>query len=200
MLRRVVDALFPVVEDLVIDCRADQVSPFERALAGSPVDPRFAVDAEPDRGPVAGLACGLDALDAAETVVVSCDRPGVTPDLFEHLLRTRRREGVAVALPAADGRLQPLCAVYETATLRAAVRGARRAGQRRLCSIPRGLSRHVLAEHSLASIVPPGRLRSVDTPLEARCVAPDAENPDALSVDGRDAPTDPAPALGSEPP
>jgi len=168
MLRRVVEALDPVVEDVVIDCRADQVAPFETALERSPVEPRFVVDGEPDAGPIAGLATGFAAVESAETVVVSCDRPGVTPALFDQLLRTRREADVAAALPAVDGCLQPLCGVYRTAALRDAVRAAVRAGDRRLCRIPRGLSRSVVSGEALAAVVEPTALRSVDTHLEAR--------------------------------
>lgn len=180
MLRRIVDALDPVVDEVVIDCRPDQVEPFETALAPVRTDPRFAVDDEPDCGPIAGVATGLDAvvLEPArvegdgprapdETILASCDRPGVTPELFESLLGVRRRRGVAAAVPAIEGHLQPLCGAYETEALVECVRTATATGERRLRRIPASLPHAAVAGEALAAIADPAAVRSVDTPVDA---------------------------------
>lgn len=176
MLARVVRALDAVADDVVIDCRAEQVAPFRRTLENVAVDASFAVDDEPDRGPIAGLANGLATIGDGETAVLSCDRPGVTPAVLEHLRSVRRREDVAAAVPAIEGHLQPLCGIYRTAALRDAVQGALATGERRLCSIPRELRRQVVTERALADVVDPSTIASVDTPLEAGLWSSSAEH------------------------
>lgn len=172
MLCSVVRALEGVVDEVVIDCRADQVAPFETALGSSEIggDPTtFAIDDAPDRGPIAGLATGLDAIGEHHetTVVVSCDRPGVTPTLLAHLQECRRSHGVEAAVPERDGLVQPLCGVYGTDRLATAVAAAQRAGDRRLLRIPASLDALVVPERSLSGIAPAGALESVDAPFDA---------------------------------
>lgn len=168
MLVRVVRSLEAVTDDVVIDCRAEQVEPFRTALEDLAVKPTFAVDDEPDRGPIAGLTNGLGQVEDDEVAVVSCDRPGVTPALLEYLRSWRRRDDVAAAVPAIDGYLQPLCGVYRTDSLRETVDEAIETGTRRCCAIPRELSSHVVTERTLDDVVEPGSIASVDTPLDAR--------------------------------
>lgn len=187
MLARVVGALETVVEDVVVDCRADQVAPFESALASSDsVDgsPTFAIDEEPDAGPIAGIANGLSAIvesggsrvgddvqpretEAGEVLLVSCDRPGISPELLRSLSDRRRRHDVDVVLPAVDGYLQPLCGAYRVDALAGAVADARASGERRLLSVPASLSKQVVSERSLEEIVESSAVASVDTPLDA---------------------------------
>lgn len=171
MLVRVVRALDPVVDDLVIDCRADQIAPFETALADVAIDPTYAVDDDPDRGPIAGLATGLEAVQDPETVVVSCDRPGVTTKLLVELRSVRRHTGTAMAVPSVGGRVQPLCGVYRTGDLRSTVNEALAGDERRLMTIPRRLSGLVVPDRAVAGVVEPAAIRSVDSPLDPRLLS-----------------------------
>ena len=172
MLAHVVRAIGAVSDAVVVDCRAEQLPAFEAAIDASdvPIRPRFVVDDAPDEGPIAGLATALDAFDSArhrEAVVASCDRPGVTPAVYE-VLTTRRRLATAdAAIPERDGLAQPLCGVYRTERLTAAVEAARRAGDRRLLGVPRALDVETVPERALAARCPQARIESVDTPLEA---------------------------------
>lgn len=204
MLARIVGTLETVVDDVVVDCRADQVAPFETALTSSDcVDdcPTFAIDEESDAGPIAGIANGLSAIvenrhtpgipntpntadipntfntanipdiadaNADEVLLLSCDRPGISSELLHHLVDRRQRHDVDVALPAVSGYLQPLCGAYRTDALVRAVADALEIGERRLISIPESLSRHPVTERSLAEIVDPAAIASIDTPLDAR--------------------------------
>ena len=92
-----------------------------RGIAAVREDPPFA-------GPAAAIAAGLAALGedmrpgtvpaAAWTLVLACDMPHVSravPVLLEELEKNQHVDGVIAR--AADGRLQPLAAVYRTATL-----------------------------------------------------------------------------------
>ncbi|WP_435176802.1 molybdenum cofactor guanylyltransferase [Halorussus sp. AFM4] len=96
MIRRVADRLAPVVDVLVVNCRADQREPIADALAGYDRPVRFAVDPDPDRGPMAGIRTGLrevESTDSAYAFVAACDMPFLDADLVEYLFeRARGRE------------------------------------------------------------------------------------------------------------
>jgi molybdopterin-guanine dinucleotide biosynthesis protein A len=81
-------------------------------------------------GPLAGIESALrHAKDAkaAQCVVVGCDFPFVTAELFNYLLRTK--EADAVIPMQDDGRAQPLCAVYRVKPCLIATAEALAAGQ-----------------------------------------------------------------------
>lgn len=68
------------------------------------------------RGALGGLHAALYSCRAPWALIVSCDLPFVTPELFERLLSLRTDEADAVAPVQKDGRPQPLCALYAAAT------------------------------------------------------------------------------------
>lgn len=170
MLRRAVRALDPLVEDVVIDCRSDQVDPFTTALEPLASDPVFAVDPEPDGGPIAGLANGLTTVrelgNYEDVLVLSCDRPGVTTDALERLHGRRIGADVAAAVPSIDGQIQPLCGSYRTEALYDACLATLAAGTRQLTHVPHRLC-HLAVPSDAVSDGGDGRqLRSVDSPAE----------------------------------
>jgi molybdenum cofactor guanylyltransferase len=113
MIRRVVDRLATVTDEIVINCREEQVEPIRDAVVGSDADVDFAIDPEPDRGPMAGIGVGLEAVDREYAAVVACDMPFVDPALLEFLYeRARGRDGALVRLE--DGWYQTTQAVYRT--------------------------------------------------------------------------------------
>lgn len=82
----------------------------------------------------AGAHEGGDADDEEEErriAVVSCDLPFVTGELMRRLVSYCAGGVEAVAPVQQDGRVQPLCAVYESAPCAAAVGELLRAGERR---------------------------------------------------------------------
>ncbi|WP_436343950.1 molybdenum cofactor guanylyltransferase [Natronorubrum sp. FCH18a] len=116
MIRRVVDRVGSVTDDLVVNCRADQLEAIRRALSDSDVAPRYATDPIPDRGPLSGMQVGLEAFDREYAAVVACDTPFVDPTLLERLHeRARGRDAAVVRL--ADGWWQPTQAVYHVETM-----------------------------------------------------------------------------------
>ena len=118
LLARVVDRISTVTEEVVVSCRQEQVEPFERALPSATVD-AFVVDRHSNAGPVAGIEAGLDAVSAEYAAVVACDMPFVEPAVVEELFQCA--EGVDAAVPeSADGRLQPVQAVYRTGAMQVA--------------------------------------------------------------------------------
>ena len=123
MIRRVVDRLATVTDDLVVNCRADQLEAIRDALAGSDLEPRYATDPVPDRGPLAGIQVGLEAIDREYAAVVACDMPFVDPELHETLReRARGRDGAVVRLE--DGWYQTTQAVYRADAMAAACEAA----------------------------------------------------------------------------
>ena len=112
MIRLVVDRLQSVVDELVVNCRAEQVASIRTALEG--VDPRrFAIDPVPDRGPVSGIRTGLEAADHEYTAVVACDTPFLEPLLLERLAELASGSDGAL-VRCSDGHYQPIGAVYRT--------------------------------------------------------------------------------------
>lgn len=123
MIRRVADAVVPLVDELVVNLRSDQRSTVEAALDGLAVPVTYAVDPVPDRGPLAGIATGLAATAAEYALVVACDMPLVDPEFVEFLFERAAGHDGAVPVEREDDRewVQPLQAVYRVdATLAAA--------------------------------------------------------------------------------
>lgn len=157
-------ALAPAVDELVVNCRADQRDALDDALAGldDRLPVRFAVDPVPDEGPVAGLLTGLRVARGRHVAVAGCDQPflrtATVATLFDRATDEGANDGSgsdgAVAL--VDGRRQPLPAVY-----RATV--AREAAERTLATGSQAL-RDVLTRVDPAPVpVAPGAVRDIDT-------------------------------------
>jgi molybdenum cofactor guanylyltransferase len=126
----VAGALRPVVEKVSV------VSSRQGAAAhGLPV----VSDLFEGRGAIGGLHAALAVCKARWALVVSCDLPFVTTELFARLARLRGDATDAVAPIQNDGRQQPLCAFYVAETCGAVAEELIRAGELR----PRELLRRV---------------------------------------------------------
>ncbi|NEU55500.1 molybdenum cofactor guanylyltransferase [Halorussus sp. MSC15.2] len=93
MIRRVADRLVPVVDVLVVNCRADQRETIAAALDGYDRPVRFAIDPDPDEGPMAGIRTGLrevEETDSRYAFVAACDMPFLDPDLVAYLFERAR--------------------------------------------------------------------------------------------------------------
>jgi len=105
-----------------------RLHPLSAALAG--LDPRFAVDPVPDRGPLAGLATALRVAAADEAVVVGCDMP-----LFDRATATgllSALSGADAAVVDVEGAASPLGAAYRVRPARGACETTLACGSRRL--------------------------------------------------------------------
>ncbi|MBV0923772.1 molybdenum cofactor guanylyltransferase [Halomicroarcula limicola] len=107
LVRRVVDRVDGVVDEVVVNCRDEQREPIATALDG--VDHRFAVDPVPDGGPVAGIRTGCRVARGRFTFVTACDMPFVRPQLVSRLFAAAEDDG---AVPRVGDRLRPLAGVY----------------------------------------------------------------------------------------
>jgi molybdopterin-guanine dinucleotide biosynthesis protein A len=111
-----------------------------------------------DIGPLAGIEAALRATTAAWNLIVACDMPALEWAIFESLFEA----GGDCALPQyADGRVEPLCAVYHRRcgpTIRAAIGN----GVRRVTDGVRSLDRRyvrVLNGASFANLNTPEELQ-----------------------------------------
>jgi molybdopterin-guanine dinucleotide biosynthesis protein A len=131
MIRRVADRLVDIVDELVVNCREDQQTAITDAMDGYPRPIRFAIDADPDTGPMAGIHTGLAACDHDYAVVVACDMPFVDPKIVSYLFD--QADGYDTAVPRlGDGWFQTTHAVYRPEPMVEACDAALARGERRI--------------------------------------------------------------------
>jgi molybdopterin-guanine dinucleotide biosynthesis protein A len=150
-IRRVADRIRLAVDELVINCRADQEAGIRDALSGSPLPVSYALDEEPDRGPVAGIKNGLAAAEAEYAAVVACDMPFVESAVIELLFE--RAAGHDAAVPRlADGWFQPTQAVYRADAMRAACERALADGNPRVLTAIESIDHVVVGADEIESV------------------------------------------------
>ncbi|MDZ4685862.1 MAG: molybdenum cofactor guanylyltransferase [Planctomycetaceae bacterium] len=114
MLQRVVRLLSGVVpvDHIVI------VAAVEQVLPALPAGVTIARDSRPERGPLEGLAAGLQALPASVEAVyaTSCDVPLLVPAFVERMFA--ELGDCDIAVPRDGEHHHPLAAVYRTSVLR----------------------------------------------------------------------------------
>jgi molybdopterin-guanine dinucleotide biosynthesis protein A len=130
MIRRVADRIGVVVDELVVNCREDQMEAIEAALSGAGLAPTFAPDERPDEGPMVGIATGLAVVEAEYALVVACDMPFVDPSFVEYLFE--RASGHDAAVPRPDEWFQTTQAVYRAEPMVAACEAALERGEGRI--------------------------------------------------------------------
>jgi molybdopterin-guanine dinucleotide biosynthesis protein A len=164
MIRRVVDRLAPLVDEVVINCRDDQVDAIGDAFSDAPFDPEFAIDRDPDEGPMAGIARGLEAVSAAYAVVVACDMPFVDPRVVQYLFE--RAEGADAAIPRPDEWFQTTQAVYRTEAMAPACRRALDRGDDRIVAPLADLDEVVVDADEIEAVGSLDTFENVNTPEE----------------------------------
>lgn len=120
MIRRVADSLAPVVDRIVVNARDAHRAQYATALSDVDRPIRFAIDRQPDCGPVIGLEAALDAVSARMILVLACDLPLVRPTTLSQLLDELGVGGVRpngsatpdCVLPRVEGHPRPLCGAY----------------------------------------------------------------------------------------
>jgi molybdopterin-guanine dinucleotide biosynthesis protein A len=131
MIRRVADRLVDVTDECVLNCRPDQRAALMDALAGYENPVRVAEDPEPDEGPMAGMAAGLQQARGEYALVVACDMPFVGPAVADLLFE--RAAGNDAAVPEMDdGWYQTTQAVYRADAMAAACHDALERGDRKI--------------------------------------------------------------------
>jgi molybdopterin-guanine dinucleotide biosynthesis protein A len=166
MVRRVADRLLEATDELVVNCRADQREAIADALEG--LSPTFAVDEEPDRGPVAGVARGLRAAETPRAAVVAADVPLLDPDLLRYLFERAADHDAAVPRPG--DWFEPLHAVYRPEPMADACEAALEGGDPRLVEPVFTLDTVVVERQDLVGHGSLESFESVDTPDDLRWV------------------------------
>ena len=140
----------PVVDEVVISCRPDQREAIAAALDGFSLPVAWALDEEPDLGPVAGIrnACRVAASEYA--VVVACDMPFVDPAFLASLRADAA--GRDAAVPRLDDRwFQTTQAVYRAEAMAAACDRALASGDRKVLAPLAHLDRVVVDDETIRS-------------------------------------------------
>ncbi|GAA0199887.1 molybdenum cofactor guanylyltransferase [Haladaptatus pallidirubidus] len=131
MLRRVAGRIEGVVDELVVNCRESQRDAIEKTILDYPHPTKFAIDPNPDQGPMAGIRTGLRDCDAEYAFVVACDMPFVSPELVDYLFD--RAEGHEAVVPRlGDGWFQTTHAVYQASPMVEACDTALRQNERKI--------------------------------------------------------------------
>ena len=121
MIGRVVAALRPVTARVTVIANRPEYTRLNLPVVA---------DTHIDIGPLEAIRTALANARQPRALVVGCDLPFVTPELFAHLLRAGGDAQAVVPLDE-GGQLEPLCAVYSTAAL-AAVTELIAAGHRKV--------------------------------------------------------------------
>jgi molybdopterin-guanine dinucleotide biosynthesis protein A len=154
LLERAVALLRRVVPDAHVAVRPDQLA--------DPLRRRFALlpDAFEDVGPAAGVLAAQSFDPAAAWLVLACDMPRVDAAVLAALVAGRdSRRGATAFRAAADGLPEPLCAIYEPATLtnfRRQVEAGGHSGLRELIAGANPVLLDAPGPDALASVNTPG--------------------------------------------
>lgn len=173
MIRWATECLAGVTDELVVNCRVEQVESIESVL--SSVHGGFATDPEPDRGPMAGIHTGLEAVESEYSAVVAADMPFVESTLIDHLFD--RAAGHDAAVPRSDGRLQPIQAVYRTEAMTTACAAALERGDRRLLAVVSDLDCVVVEEDEVREYATIETFTNINTREEFEIVAEQLSSP-----------------------
>jgi molybdopterin-guanine dinucleotide biosynthesis protein A len=176
----------PVVDEVVISCRPDQREAIAAALDGLPLPVAWALDGEPDLGPVAGIRNACRVAGAEYAAVVACDMPFVDPAFLASIRADAA--GRDAAVPRLDDRwFQTTQAVYRAEAMAAACDRALANGDRKVLAPLEHLDRVVVGDETIRSRTTPRTFTNVNTREE---FAEAANAIEAAIGDGTDASDD----------
>ncbi len=157
LLARSVALLQPFVQSVHVAVRADQASDEVRRHFS------LLFDVAPLQGPAAGLTAAWVLAPDGAWLVLACDMPGLTRDSIERLVSARDpvRGGTAWR-GEDDGLPEPLCAIWEPATLARLAALTREPGD--LSVSPRAVL--VASDPLLLDPVRPAGLASLNSPAD----------------------------------
>lgn len=151
-LQRAMELLAPRVQRAFVSIRAEQHSDPERAAYACIADLR------PELGPIGGIQAALHTHSDRAWLVLACDLPFLTAATLDNLIASRAADRIATAYRSSfDGLPEPLCAIFEPASLTAVDEWI---AQGQLC--PRALLQRSAAR--LLEPLDPRSLDNVNTP------------------------------------
>jgi molybdopterin-guanine dinucleotide biosynthesis protein A len=170
----------PLVDELVVNCRPDQREAIAEALAGVPLPVRWALDEEPELGPMGGIRNACRAATDPYAVVVACDMPFVDPAFLARLREMTANSGVEAAVPRLDDRwYQTTQAAYATGAAAAACDRALDRGDRKVLAMVDQLDEAVVGDEAIRSLTTERTFTNVNT----RAERDEAERAVAAAVD-----------------
>jgi molybdenum cofactor guanylyltransferase len=127
-------------------------------------------DVIPGCGPLSGIHAALCATPSDRNLIVSVDMPLMTPEFLRWLLQLASTSDAIATVPQAEGRNQPLCAVYRRAA-RDVVEQALRAGEYKVGRLFTLLPTRSVPESEWTSAgFSPGIFRNINTPEDYEAV------------------------------
>lgn len=157
LLQRVVRIVGEAVDRVVVVAAAGQ------SLPPLPGTVQRIDDQMPDSGPLAGLAAGLDAVEADGLFLSACDAPFLRSEFVAFLLESLAKSNVDAAVPYVDD-YYPLSSAYRR-TIRPIVNDRLHQGQLRMKDLFRSVSHQKLKAPAFTTVDPElESLRNINTP------------------------------------
>lgn len=124
-------------------------------------------DAFRDCGPLGGIEAALRASSSELNLILASDMPFVSREFLQYLIdQARMAPEAGVVVPLADGRRQPLCAVYRV-EFAAVAENSLRVGQYRIDRLFERVRTRVIEPEELAAAgFSPAIFRNLNTPEE----------------------------------
>jgi molybdopterin-guanine dinucleotide biosynthesis protein A len=148
MLQRTVRLLREVAQPIVVVAAAGQ------ELPDLPEDVRVAIDGLPGRGPLQGMAAGMEALSGRVdfAFATSTDAPFLKPAWIIRLMEFIGEHDIAI--PMVGGFPHPLAALYRVSAVRPKIEQLLQRDQLRLSSLAGCMRTRIVSEHELREIDP----------------------------------------------
>ncbi|RLM50639.1 molybdenum cofactor guanylyltransferase [Halorubrum sp. Atlit-28R] len=154
----------PVVDEFVVNCRPDQREALAEALSGVTLPVRWALDEEPDLGPLAGIRNACRAATDPYAAVVACDMPFVDPSFLAALRELAGEPDVEAVLPRLDDRwFQTTQAVYATEPAAEACDRALDQGERKVLAMVDRVREAVVDDEAIRSLTTDRTFANVNT-------------------------------------
>jgi molybdopterin-guanine dinucleotide biosynthesis protein A len=156
-IERIARAMAPVTRDLRL------VS--SRARSG-PWPLPTVYDLYPDCGALGGIHAALSASRSPWTLIVACDLPFITTEFLALLVQARSASEAIVPIQA-DGRAQPLCALYKSQPCLKRASALLRSGERRVGALLERIDVRYIASEEYAHLPGAERLLfNVNSPTD----------------------------------
>lgn len=132
-----------------------------------PAHVRWAPDAHPGLGPLAGIEAALRFARHALVVIVACDMPGLTTVFLTQLIALATDVDVDIVVPKTERGYHPLAAVYRVASCLPVVTTRLTEGQLAVRALFPGLRVREVTGAELAAMGDPRRvLANINTPAD----------------------------------
>ena len=159
LIRRVVDRLHPIADELIVTTNHPDDYSF--------LNFRLFSDIKPDRGALGGLYTAIASATHPQVAVVACDMPFASTKLIEGMSRLMFQHEADVVIAKSEGGYEPLHALYRRETCLPAIESAIDADLWKVIAWFPQVKVYVLAEDEIKTLDPDGlAFWNVNTPDE----------------------------------